>query len=100
MTKDPERRWGGHAKSSSTRPPTHPGEMLQEEFLRPQQLDPRAVAPRVGILTGQLLDLLDGRARVTPDLAEKLAREFKTSAELWLNLQAEWDAWAQRNDPS
>lgn len=96
MGKNTGRRWGGRQPAEGPLPPTHPGEMLQEEYLRPMRLDPRALAPRVGILTDQLLDLLDGRARVTPDLAEKLGLEFKTSAALWLNLQAEWDKWEQQ----
>ena len=92
MSQEPPRRWGARGR----RPP-HPGEMLHERFLRPLQLDPRAVAPRVGVLTDQLLDLLDGRARVTPMLAERLSLEFGTPAEGWHDLQAQWDEWERRD---
>ena len=93
MTKGSGRRW--RASGTTRGAPTHPGEMLQEEFLRPRQIDPRALAPKIGILTTQLLDLLEGRARMTPALALRLSAELGTSPEVWLSLQRQWDAWEQ-----
>lgn len=95
MTKGPGRRWRASGKPQHA--PTHPGETLQEEFLRPRQIDPRALAPRIGILTTQLLDLLEGRARVTPELALRLSAELGTSPDVWLTLQRQWDAWEQHD---
>jgi addiction module HigA family antidote len=97
MTKGPGRRWRATDKAGKA-PPTHPGEMLQEEFLRPRHIDPRALAPRIGILTAQLLDLLEGRARVTPSLALRLSAELGTSPDVWLTLQKQWDAWEEQDD--
>jgi addiction module HigA family antidote len=96
MNKGPDRRWRARNAPKAV-PPTHPGEMLQEEFLRPLHIDPRALAPRIGILTADLLDLLEGRARVTPELAQRLSAEFGTAPDVWLNLQQQWDAWERRD---
>lgn len=72
---------------SVSRPPTHPAEVLINEFLRPGQ----SHIPGVGAQT--LLDLIYGDGRVTPRLARSLSLEFGTTAQFWLNLQRAWDAY-------
>ena len=75
------------------RPPTHPGEMLLEEFLRPAGLTQVDAARRMEIPLNRLNEIIRGRRGVTADTALRLARLLGTSAELWLGLQSDWDLW-------
>ena len=75
------------------RPPTHPGEMLLEEFLRPAALTQVEAARRMGIPLNRLNEIIRGKRGVTADTALRLAKLLKTSAELWLGLQNDWDLW-------
>ena len=73
--------------------PTHPGEMLKEEFLGPLGVSQSDFAKRLGVSFPRLNDLIHGRRGVTTDTALRLARVLGTSPELWLNLQLAWDLW-------
>ena len=75
------------------RPPTHPGEMLLEEFLVPLGISQVAFAKRLGVSYPRLNEIINGRRGVTPDTALRLARVFSMSAEFWLGLQQAWDLW-------
>ncbi len=75
------------------RPPTHPGEMLVEEFLKPLGLTQVELARRLGIPFQRVNQIVRRKRAVTPDTALRLARLFGTSAELWLGLQQDWDLW-------
>lgn len=75
------------------RPPTHPGEMLLEEFLKPLGLSQSALAARLGISFPRLNEIIRGKRGVTPDTALRLARVVGMSAEFWLGLQQDWDLW-------
>ncbi len=75
------------------RPPTHPGEMLVEEFLKPLEITQSDFARRLGISFPRLNDLIHARRGVSTDTALRLARVLGTSPELWLNLQQAWDLW-------
>jgi addiction module HigA family antidote len=75
------------------RPPTHPGEMLLEEFLKPAELTQVDAARQMGIPLNRLNELVRGKRGVTADTALRLARLLGTSAELWLGLQNDWDLW-------
>lgn len=81
------------------RAPTHPGEMLQEEFLRPLGLSQSAFAVQLGVSFPRLNDLIHGRRGVTPDTALRLARVLGTSPEVWMNLQQAWDLWHAAQGP-
>src|SRR6266436_1595106 len=79
-----------------TRRPTHPGELLREETLPAAGLSPAELANRLGVSSRGITDLLRERRSVTPDLAHRLARVFKTTPEFWLRLQEAvdiWDTW-------
>ena len=79
------------------RPPTHPGEMLLEEFLKPLDLSQAEAARRLKIPLNRLNELIKGRRGMTPDTALRLGELFKVSPEFWMSLQAGWDLWhAQR----
>jgi len=73
------------------RSPTHPGEMLQEEFLMPLGFSPREVAEAISISEQEIDALIAGHAAMTPRLALRLAKVFSVSPDFWMNLQLRWD---------
>jgi addiction module HigA family antidote len=74
-------------------PPTHPGEMLLEEFLKPLGISQSAFAIRLGVSFPRLTEIVRGRRSVTPDTALRLAQVTGMSADFWLGLQSDWDLW-------
>lgn len=74
-------------------PPTHPGEMLLEEFLKPLGISQSAFALRLGVSFPRLHEIVRGKRGVTPDTALRLARVTRLSADFWLGLQQDWDLW-------
>ena len=72
-------------------PAIHPGEMLNEEFLKPMGLTQAQAARLLGISLNRLNELVLGKRGVTADTALRLARQFKTTPQLWMHLQADWD---------
>lgn len=81
------------------RPPTHPGEMLREEFLVPLGLTQKELARRLGVSYPRVNELVHGKRGVTPNTALRLARLFRTTPELWLNLQRAWDLYHALHAP-
>jgi len=75
------------------RVPTHPGEMLVEEFLRPMGLTQRDLADGIRVPYQRVNELVKGRRGVTPSTALRLAKFFGMSPEFWLNLQLRWDLY-------
>jgi antitoxin HigA-1 len=75
------------------RPPTHPGEMLREEFLAPLGMTQTELAQRIRVSFPRVNELINGKRGVTPDTALRLARLFGTTPEFWLNGQRNWDLW-------
>jgi len=75
------------------RPPTHPGEMLQEEFLAPLGLTQAEAARRMRMSTNRVNELVRGKRGVTAETALRLAQFLGTSPEFWLNLQMAFDLW-------
>ena len=71
--------------------PIHPGEILEEEFMRPSGLSANALAKAVDVPVTRVSDIVRGRRGITADTALRLGRFFGTSPELWLGLQAEYD---------
>ena len=74
-------------------PPTHPGEMLLEEFLRPLGISQSAFAVRLGVSFPRLNEIVRGKRAVTPNTALRLARVTGMRADFWLGLQQDWDLW-------
>lgn len=81
------------------RAPTHPGEMLLEEFIRPMGITRAQLAARLEIPAPRLGQIVRCRRPVTPDTALRLARVLGMPAEFWLGLQADWDLWHAMNGP-
>jgi addiction module HigA family antidote len=79
------------------RRPTHPGEMLLEEYLKPMALTQTEAAARMGIPLNRLNEVIRGKRGVSADTALRLATLLGTDAMSWMNLQNVWDLWhAQR----
>jgi antitoxin HigA-1 len=74
-------------------PPTHPGEMLREEFLAPLGITQSAFATRLGVSFPRLNEVINAKRAVTPDTALRLAQVLGMSADFWLGLQQDWDLW-------
>ena len=78
------------------REPTHPGEMLLEEFLNPMGLTQRDLADAIHVPYQRVNELVNGRRGVTPSTALRPAKYFGMSADFWLNLQQRWDLYHAR----
>jgi len=68
-----------------------PGEVLWEDYMRPEAINPAQLARRTGIQAGHIKELLAGSRRVTHRHAMRLAAVLPTSALYWLVLQARYD---------
>ena len=75
------------------REPTHPGEMLLEEFLRPMNLSQRDLAEGIRVPYQRVNELVNARRGITPATALRLAKYFGNSAEFWMNLQLRWELY-------
>ncbi len=84
------------------REPTHPGEMLREEFLLPMKITQRELADAIHVPYKRVNELVNQKRGVTPSTALRLSKFFNVSAEFWLNLQVRWDLYrakkAEQND--
>ncbi len=78
---------------SMQRRPTHPGEMLREDFLPDYGLTVASLAEAIGVSRQSINELLRERRRVSPEMALRLARLFGNSPEFWLNAQRAVDLW-------
>lgn len=78
---------------NTRRRPTHPGEMLREDFLPDYGLTVSGLAQAIGVSRQSVNDLLRGRRAVSPEMALRLAKLFGNSAEFWLNAQRAVDLW-------
>jgi antitoxin HigA-1 len=75
------------------RPPTHPGEMLSEEFLKPMGITQRQLADAIHVPYQRVNEIVNGRRGISPSTALRLAKYFKMSPDFWLNNQQGWDLY-------
>jgi antitoxin HigA-1 len=75
------------------RPPIHPGEMLQEEFLQPMGLTQRELATAIHVPYQRVNEIINGKRGITPSTALRLGKFFGITAAFWLNLQLRWDLY-------
>ena len=73
--------------------PAHPGEILREMYLKPMRVSITVAADAMGVTRKHVSSIVNGRAPVTLDMAMRLAAAFATEAQLWVNLQAQYDLW-------
>jgi addiction module HigA family antidote len=76
--------------------PVHPGEILQEEFMRPLGITQYRLAKETNVPPRRINEIVQGRRAMTADTALRLAKFFGTSEMFWLNLQARYDLDVQR----
>lgn len=69
----------------------HPGEILLEDFLQPLGVSQNAFARHLGVSFRRINEIVNGKRGITPETAQLFAMAFKTSVELWLNLQTMYD---------
>ena len=75
------------------RQPTHPGEVLKEEFLTPLQISQSALAKTLHTSFRAINELVNEKRGMTTEMALKLAKYFGTTPQLWLNLQNQYDLY-------
>ena len=75
------------------RPPTHPGKIIREDYLKPLSMTINEFASVLGISRKTLSKIINERGAITPDMALRLSRAFKTTPDIWLNLQKNYDLW-------
>jgi len=75
------------------RPPTHPGGILKRHYMEPLSLTVSEFAEILGVSRKTLSKILNERGSITPDMALRLSKAFKTTPELWLTLQQNYDLW-------
>ena len=75
------------------RMPTHPGEILAEEFIKPMSLSQTGLAEKMGVPVQRINTLVRGRRDMTPETAILLSRVLGTSPEFWMNLQMTLDLY-------
>ena len=81
-------------------PPTPPGEMILEEFLRPLDMTQTELAERLGVSYPRVNEIIHGKRGITPDTALRLERLFGMEAQFWLNLQLVWDLYHAKRSPA
>jgi len=81
-------------------PPTHPGDMLLEEFLRPLGMSQTELAAKIGVSYPRVNELIHGKRGITPDTALRLEQLFGMEAQFWLNLQLAWDLYHLLRSPA
>ncbi len=75
------------------RTPTHPGEMLLEEFLKPMGITQRELADAINVPYQRINEIINGRRGVSPGTALRLAKVFGVSADFWMNIQLRWELY-------
>ena len=73
--------------------PAHPGEILKELCLDPLELTVTEVARTLGVARKTISELVNGKAGVSPEMAIRLSKAFRTTPIFWMNLQQQYDLW-------
>ena len=84
----------------SRRKPTHPGEVLREDVIKPLGLTVADAAKCLGVTRKTLSALINCKASVSPEMAVRIAKATKTSPESWLYMQAKLDLWLAGQKPT
>ena len=80
------------------RKPTHPGEILSEEFLKPLAISQTKLAVHLGWSHAKVNEIINGKRGVTAETALAFSDAFGTSAEFWINLQTNHDLWEAQQE--
>ena len=71
--------------------PTHPGEMLLEDFLKPMSITQRDLAKSIHVSYQRVNEIINGKRGITPSTALRLAKYFGMSEDFWMNMQLRYD---------
>lgn len=82
------------------RKPTHPGEVLREDVMKPLSLTVTEAAKRLGVTRKTLSELLNGKASLSPEMAVRISKATRTTSESWLYMQAKLDLWNAEQKPT
>jgi len=83
----------------TNRTPTHPGEMLLEEFLKPMEISQKDLSTAIHVPFQRINELVNGKRGITPSTALRLSKFFENTPEFWMNLQQRWDLyWAETKE--
>lgn len=82
---------------SQTLAPVHPGEILSEDYMAPVGLTANQLAMSLRIPANRISAIIAGKRGITADTALRLARYFGTSAEMWMDLQSDFDLQTERD---
>ncbi len=82
------------------RSPTHPGEMLLEEFLKPMGLTQRELSNAIHVPYQRVNEIINGHRGITPSTSLRLAKFFGVSEDFWMNLQLRWDLYFAKRSES
>jgi antitoxin HigA-1 len=74
-------------------PPSHPGEILREMFIKERNLTITEVAKGLNVARANLSAVINGHLGVSPELAVKLSEAFGNTAQFWVNLQNNYELW-------
>jgi addiction module HigA family antidote len=80
------------------REPTHPGEILKEDFMVPLGLSQTLLAKELNTSFRTINEIINKKRNISPEMAIKLSRYFRTSPEVWLNLQNQYDLYRIREN--
>ncbi len=80
------------------RKPTHPGEVLLEDVIKPLRITITEAAQDLGISRKTLSELIHGKCSLSPAMAVRIAKATKTSPESWLAMQTKLDLWQAMQD--
>lgn len=80
------------------RKPIHPGEILEEDYIVPLNLNLDKLAEHLNISRNTLYKIRVGESSVTVPIALSLAEAFDTTPQFWLNLQQKYDLWIEESD--
>lgn len=69
----------------------HPGEILEKDFLEPMGITAYRLSKSIGVQQTRISQIIKGKMSVTADMATRLAKFFGTSAEVWMNLQSQYE---------
>ena len=84
-----------------SRKPTHPGEMLLEDVIKPLGLTITDAAEKLGVSRKTLSEFVNQKASLSSEMALRISQATQTSAESWLNMQTKLDLWkALQHEPT
>jgi len=78
-------------------PPIHPGEILEEEYLKPMEISQYRLAKDISVPPRRINEIVHGKRAITTDTALRFAHYFRTSERFWMNLQVRYDLEVQKD---